>query len=150
MNPYARTEPPPIARVIPLILLLATTIAVMLPFIVPRLVDDSLVATMVPVMMVIVSLADIAMLRLALFPAVFQAYRNGERQENVTNLQEFAKAQWLLASMFVVSKGIYAVFAAVLTGVSLVAVPFGAIGLIEYAVVRSYLSVEIEKLRQMN
>ena len=108
--------------------------------------DDAFVRLMFPAVLLLVSVADLFTTRLGALPAQIRAAQVSIPQGDAAAFGRAAQGIGILAMMFVVSKGIYAIAAVVMTGFGWLAAPFALVGVIDYLVFNSYIKSSLDVL----
>jgi hypothetical protein len=108
--------------------------------------DDPFFDTAVPSVLMLVSVVDIFTTRFLVLPSQVTQATERLQSGDTAGFQQAAQAMGILAMVFIMAKGIYALVVTVMVGVVWLPLPFAAVALIEFAVFRSYISPSLDRL----
>lgn len=122
-------------------------VGAILPFVTsPVFDDDASMKAMISGMLLVISLANIYILRGLVLPAQMLVGSNPERQLDAAEFERIAQSAATLAMAFMLAKGVYAVILGLFTGWPWVVIPFAAIGIVEFGVYGSYLGSHLDRI----
>lgn len=130
-----------------LAVLIGCIVGAILPFLTdPIFEDDTFMKTLVAVMLLAISLANIYIVRGLVLPAQMLVAGAPDRPLDAVEFERAAQSAGTLAMTFLAAKGAYAVILGLFTGWPWVVIPFATIALVEFGVYGSYLGGQLDRI----